>query len=256
MKALLQNRKKSAFTLAELAVVVIVIGIIAAIIIPRFTGSGASKTRAQALMTFADSGSTIVRSAISQLGIGFNIEGADATASNPIRSDLNWLDVLVYGPFADADGSGDRDAGGGEDIIKQNYQGRYTLTGAGTLEAALSEIETEVDTATPASGVYRVQDYPVELYDSVSGAAATITAAAGPCVSTTLRPRTAYFVYRDVPVDVVSALMIGYEDPEFDPSILAETEADATHGAKTVDYGVGADAADSLYDVCIIKSLK
>ena len=250
-----RHRQKRAFTLAELSIVVFIIGVIGVMIIPRFSGEGTSKTRAQALMIFADSAATIIRSSVSQIGTGFFLAGDDTKSSNPIRENNNWMDVLTYGPFADFDGNGVRALDSSEDLVKRVYQGRYTMSGSASLKDALAEIITPPVPGT-SPGVYSVQGYPVELYDQANGDT-VINAPAGPCAGLTLKARTGYFVFRDVPVDVVGALMLLYEDAAFNTSSLkAVVESDATHVPKAIFYGTGPVLGDALFDVCLIRSLK
>lgn len=181
-------KKQGGFTLAELAVVVIVIGIIAAIIIPRFTGSGAAKSRSQALIAFADSGQSIIRSAISQMQLPYAVNG-DTTAPNMIESTKTWLDVLVYGSQVPG--------GTPVSLVKTAFRGRYELTGAGTLQSAVTINTAPVAAAT---GAYEVQNYPV-----------TITAApAGGGTATSARHW--YWNYQNVPEDVVLAMLHILED--------------------------------------------
>ena len=158
-------KKQGGFTLAELAVVVIVIGIIAAIIIPRFTGAGAAKSRATALRSFADSSATIIASSISQLNLAFPDEGS-ANANIMIPAGPDWLDVVIRGNNPTG-------------LVKAAYQQAYTLTGAGSLEGSV-----QVGTAPTATtkGTYELQGHPIDLAGGIAagtGVATTPTARVG-----------------------------------------------------------------------------
>lgn len=148
-------KKQGGFTLAELAVVVIVIGIIAAIIIPRFTGAGAAKSRATAIRSFADSSATIIASAVSQLNLAFSDEGS-TNANIMIPGGPDWLDVVVRGNNPTG-------------LVKAAYQQAYILTGAGTLEGSV-----QVGTAPTAAakGTYELQGHPIDVAGGLAAAAA------------------------------------------------------------------------------------
>ena len=239
MKALrkMQSRKGSeGFTLVELLVVVLVLGIIAAIVIPAFTSSGSAAARGQALITFATQGQGIVRSTISQMQLPYVIEGS-ANNNNMIEatdcgnlSPCNWLAVLAYG---------DESPDGTVSIIKNNFRGRYGITGAGTLREAMDLL--------PGSGPndfdFRVQGYPITLtQDPEDSGGNALGAALGDA-------RTWAFNFAAVPEDVVLAIVTKLVD-----SNTAQVNPAGDLANPVVRYS--AQRADGQYDLSIIRTMR
>lgn len=233
--------KQAGFTLAELAVVVLIIGIVGALIASRFTGSGAATARAQQLTGFSENVSTIMRGAISQIGLPYQTQGT-ALAANAVTANNDWLDVVVHGAAAPD----------GTDIIKTNYQSRYQLTGAGTLEGSVG-IRTAATSGT--KGEYLVDDYVVQIADAPDGTGYVGTWNCDE-ITATGSPRQASFCFSDVPQEVVLAMVVANVNPE---ALEADVATGNPDGAGTVpsDTYFWADAgADGLYDVVVTRSIR
>lgn len=224
------------FTLVELFVVVLVLGIIAAIVIPAFTSGGSSAARGQALVTFTTQSQGIIRSAISQMQLPYLVEG-DANNNNMIEatdcgnmSPCNWLAVLAYGEESpDASVS----------IIKNNFRGRYGLTGAGTLREAMDLVPG----TGPNDFEFRVQGYPVTITQDPEDSAGNAMGAA------LNDPRTWSFNFAAVPEDVVLAVF----------SDLVDNNTPAVNPAGSLTGGqvrYSAQRPDGQYDLSIIRGMR
>lgn len=229
MKHSFISQRQQGFTLVELFVVVLVLGVISAIVVPAFTSAGASSARAMAMLAFAQNAQSIVRTVVPQLQLPYLIEGS-ANDNNMIVPGRNWLDVLAYGEEVPATG---------DPIIKNTFRGRYRLSGAATLFAAM-----QLDPAsTPADLRYRVQNVRLELTQEPQDSGGN------PLGDPVDDPRVWAFNYYAVQGDVVLALVTRLVDPT-----LIELDATGNTDSSLVRYS--ARRPDGLYDVSLTRFMR
>lgn len=238
----MKNVKNQGFTLIELAVVVLVIGIIAAILVPRFTGAGAAKSRAQAVDSFAQNGAELMRNAIQQLGSSYAIAGDDANDNNMIGTGNDWLDVIVYGERIDPDDAA-------TNIIKDVYESRYRLTGNAGLSSA---VDVQVAAAVGTAGTYEVQGFPIGISDDGTADASGRANVADCNVDAAIGglTRDVWFTLDNVEPEVVEALALKLDQQYVFDATVAETATNLR------DLAYSAQNADGLHTVCIRKSLR
>ncbi|QHS09128.1 type II secretion system protein [Sinimarinibacterium sp. NLF-5-8] len=209
------------FTLIELFVVVLVLGIIAAFLIPAFTSGGSSNARAKAVITFTTQSQGIVRTAVSQMQLPYAVDGSAAN-NNMIETGQTWMDVLTYGVESPA----------GTSLVKPVFRARYGLTGAGHLREAMAMV--------PGGGEFdlTVQGYPISLTQAPAGA----------CGADDGNARVWSFNFQNVPDDVVLAMATSMIDPEIQNLAVS----DLTN--RTMRYSA-ADANTGLRTVCILRDM-
>jgi prepilin-type N-terminal cleavage/methylation domain-containing protein len=220
MKVNLNRQRNRGFTLLELVVVVVVLGVVALIYVASTSGQGAAKSRATSMISFADKGASIIQGAIVQVGLPFTVLGT-ASTSNMIANGNTFLDVLI---------AGNNPVG----LVKAGFAGRYAQTGAGRLDKSVS-IDTQPAVGTP--GVYRVNNYPVTLtnVDTCGGAVV---------------PRSASWNYTLVPLDVLTSMIAALENPNLDIDAFNPAVADTTGTLRHT-----AANADGLHTVCVVRSI-
>lgn len=241
----MKSSNQKGFTLIELGVVVLILGIIGAFLVPRFTSGGTSKARATAIDTFASNSADLMRNAIQQLGSSYAIAGNDANDNNIMPTGVDWLDLLIYGERVDPDVDTTF-------LTKQEYESRYRTTGNAALESSVDVQIAATGGAAPANGEYEVQGFPVGISDNgiadASGRAnvndCNVVAAVGGLT------RDVWFTFDDVEPEVVEALILRIDQQFiFDPG----TAEDASN---LRDIAWSAQNADGLHTVCIRKSLR
>ncbi|MEQ9131898.1 MAG: type II secretion system protein [Salinisphaeraceae bacterium] len=183
--------RQKGFTLVELAIVVVILGIVAGIIATRFTGSAAASARAEAIETFAGSAGLLASTVNTQLGLPATMDSAHPAVDDNGNS---WLDVIVDG----------------RDFIDADFQQGYDRTGAGSLRDAVAVV-TEPAVGTP--GVYEVEGYEVQIDDAKN-----------------VTDGEATFTFIDVPANVVQA-MVETIEPADAYAAGGEANGDLVYGA-------------------------
>lgn len=133
-------RKQKGFTLIEILIVVILLGVVGGIIALIYSNAGASSARAQAIESFTERATDMIRLTNVQLGTPNN-----ANDDNPlVNTDNTFLDVLVEGDVA----------------VDAAYKTAFARSGVGSIRRALT-----VDTVATAgtAGEYSVTGYEVTL---------------------------------------------------------------------------------------------
>lgn len=183
-------RRQAGFTLIELTVIVIILGILAAYLGPKFTNQATLKSRANAVISFADNGQAVIKTVFSYIQPEIAAAGS-ANNTNVLVANRTWMDALYFGCAVNQDC--DVAAPTTPIVRTALYAGKYKQSGAGKLDKAMKVI------APPgaAAGTYTVQGYP-----------ATITAAPAAGGAAT-SARHFSFNFTGVPEDV--ALVIAQE---------------------------------------------
>ncbi|KJS33300.1 MAG: MSHA biogenesis protein MshB [Pseudomonas sp. BRH_c35] len=137
-----RRRNQKGFTLVEVLITIILIGVIAAIVYPLINNFVSSKANAQEMMSVAQN---IVRSASM---MNQTMRAPTAVTSNPLTAaGNNLLDAVIMG---------DKVTG----IISATYAPRYATSGIRPMSDAVTTI-TQPSAGTP--GVYRVGDSAISL---------------------------------------------------------------------------------------------
>lgn len=131
-------RKQKGFTLIEILIVVILLGVVGGIIALVYSNSGASTARAEALESFTERASDMIRLTNAQLGSP-NTASEDNALLEP---DSDFLDVLVMGV----------------DHVSSRYKEAFRRSGVGTIGSAVIR----------KSGNYTVAGYRVTLTGDVT----------------------------------------------------------------------------------------
>lgn len=134
-------RKQEGFTLAELVIVVVIIGILGTIVASQFRGSVSNSARAQALYSVA-------QKLTQNWGVFTQSSGLPTatTDSNPvIKSNNSAMDVLFDGA----------------DYLESDYQDDYNRCGLKPL-ADVVTVETQ-PSAGSTSGAYEVEGYDISV---------------------------------------------------------------------------------------------
>lgn len=177
------HRSEAGFTLAEMVIVVMIIGILGTIIASQFRGSISNTARAQALygttQKMAQNWGTFTQT------FGFPTKPTDDNLI--VKSGNNALDILFEG----------------RDFVEDDYRSSYDNSGLKPLADAVNvEIEPE---AGNRAGKYKVEGYLIDE-DSieVDGDEFKIT-------------------YYDVPTDIVKTLWDKHRSSEFDEHVGTDT---------------------------------
>ena len=229
MPGLHTHSRTKGFTLVELLVVVLVLGVISAIVVPAFTGAGAANARAMALLAFAQNSQAIVRVVIPQLQLPYIIEGSN-NGNNMIVPGRSWLDVIAYG---------EAEPRSGDPIIKPAFRGRYRLTGAASLSSSMQLAPG----ATTDDLAYTVQGYRLALTQEPQD---TDGNPIGPPIDD---PRIWAFNFFGVSDEVVLALYTRLVDPS-----TAQLNPAGDAGNSLVRYS--ARRPDGLYDVVLTRFMR
>ena len=137
-----RRRNQKGFTLVEVLITIILIGVIAAIVYPLINNFVSSKANAQEMMSVAQN---IVRSASM---MNQTMRAPTAVTSNPLTAaGNNLLDAVIMG---------DKVTG----IISATYAPRYATSGIRPMSDAVTTI-TQPSAGTP--GVYQVGDSLISL---------------------------------------------------------------------------------------------
>lgn len=131
--------RQGGFTIAELAIVILILGIVSSIIANRFTGAGVSGARARAVQSMADSLADMTRVMANQAGTPSVFRGGPvfATASHTM------LDV----------------AAGGQVAVAPAHQASYRAAGLAILRSLV--VTSQPTSSSPGS--YMVQGYTVSV---------------------------------------------------------------------------------------------
>jgi type IV pilus assembly protein PilA len=123
---MLKNRKKKGFTLIELIVVIAILGILAAVLIPKFTGFQ-DKARSTQALTDAKQIATAADSLIAE---GKTTYDADGTSSSILFADADILKIAgsdIKAKVAPASGTATATITGGA-ITSEHFTFTYTVT--------------------------------------------------------------------------------------------------------------------------------
>lgn len=195
------GKRQKGFTIAELAIVVLIIGIVGAIIASRFTGSGVSTARAQALSTAADSLAEMTRVIANRAGTT-NVFTGSPLFNNAAHT---MLDVATAG----------------ETAVAAAYDATYRNSGL----AILQSLTIRTAATAAAAGTYDVQGYVVSVKNADNASfncanAPAATANGYGCVS-----------YAAVPVPVIEAVLQSKEGPAATVGATAKTSGPVQYTA-------------------------